>query len=161
MTVRPVMAAANDRLAAIALRANRPANAQRFFQESLESQSELVRLEPGNLTRQVELALALAHCGRRDEAARKAEALGRTAADRPALLIPLARCFASCAAGEPDAALRQRQVARMLDSLASAVRCGYRDVAVLKTDTDFASFRAAPAFRALIDALKPTAKPPG
>jgi tetratricopeptide (TPR) repeat protein len=158
MTVRPVMAAANDRLAAIALRTNRPAVAQRHFQASLEIQSELVRLEPCNLTRQVELALALAHCGRRDEAAHKAEELGRTAADRPALLIPLARCFASCATDEPDAALRQRNVARMLDTLASAVRCGYRDVAILKADPDFAAFRATPAFKALIDGLKPTSR---
>jgi serine/threonine-protein kinase len=161
LTVRPVIAAANDRLAAIALRSNRPADAQRLFRASLEIRSELVRLEPCNLPWQADLALALAHCGRRDEAARKAEELMRTAADRPALLIPLARCFAACAAGEPDAALRRRHVARMLDALAAAVRDGYRDVAVLKTDPDFAPFRAEPAFKVLIDGLKPTTLKPG
>jgi tetratricopeptide (TPR) repeat protein len=161
MTVRPVIAAADDRLAAIALRANRPADAQRLFRKSLEIRSELVRLEPCNLPWQADLSLALAHCGRRDEAARKAEDLMRTAADRPALLIPLARCFAACAADEPDAALRQRRVARMLDALTAAVRAGYRDVAVLKTDPDLAPFRAEPAVRSLIDGLKPTTQQPG
>jgi eukaryotic-like serine/threonine-protein kinase len=160
-TVRHVMAEANDRLAAIALRANRPAEAQRLFQASLEIQSELVRLEPCSLPRRVELALALAHCGRRDEAARKADELIRTAADRPALSIPLARCFAACAAGESDSGRRQRDVARMLEVLVAAIRNGFRDTVVLKTDPDFATFQAAPAFRDLVDGLEPKTKSSG
>ncbi len=154
LRVQPLMAAANDGLAAIALRAHREADAQRLFQASLEIRSELVRLEPGNRPRRAELALALAHCGRRDEAVRQADELVRTAADRPALLIPLARCFAACAAAEPDAARRQRDVARLLDALGAAVRNGYRDVVVLTSDPDFAPFRAAPDFQAIMQALE-------
>jgi hypothetical protein len=44
----------------------------------------------------------------------------------------------------------------MLDALSAAVRDGYRDVAVLKTDPDFTPFRAEPAFKALIEGLKLT-----
>jgi serine/threonine-protein kinase len=156
--VQPVMAAADDALAAIALKAHREADAQRLFQASLEIRVELARLDPSNLPRQAELALALAHCGRREEAARKADELMRTAADRPVLLIPLARCFAACAAGESDSGRRQRDVAQMLDTLNAAVRNGYRDIVVLKSDPDFAPFRNTPAFQALVDALKPSPK---
>jgi hypothetical protein len=149
------MAAIDDGLAAIALRAHRESDARRLFQASLEIRSELVRLDPANLPRRAELALTLAHCGRRDEAMRQADELIRTAADRPALLIPLARCFAASAAAAPDAECRQRDAARMLDALGAAVRNGYRDVVVLKTDPDFAPFSAAPAFQAVMKALKP------
>ncbi len=156
--VRPEMAAADDGLAAIALRARREAEAQRLFQASLEIRTELVRLEPGNQPRQVELALALAHCGRRDEAARKADELIRTAADRPALLIPLARSCAACASAEPDARRHQHEVARMLEILARAVRNGYRDIIVLKTDPEFAPFLVAPDFQAIMATIRPTLK---
>jgi serine/threonine-protein kinase len=155
LRVQHVMAAADDGLAAIALRAHREAEAQRLFRASLDIRSDLVRLEPGNQPRQAELALALAHCGRRDEAARKADELIRTAADRPALLIPLARSCAACASAEPDAGRHQREVAQMLDTLARAVRNGYRDIIVLKSDPDFTPFLAAPKFQAILAAIKP------
>jgi serine/threonine-protein kinase len=158
LRVQSVMAAADDGLASIALRAHREDDAERLFRASLEIHTELVRLEPGNRPRQAELALALAHCGRRDEAERKGDEILRTASDRLVLLIPLARCFAACAAAEPDADRRRRDEARMLEALAAAVRKGYRDVVVLKTDPDFAPFRAAPAFQVMIQALKPSPK---
>jgi hypothetical protein len=113
-----------------------------------------VVLEPRNLPRQVELALALARCGRRDEAIRKAEELLHAAEDRPALLIPLARGFAACAASESDTD-RRRQVGQMLEVLRLAIRRGYQEAVVLRTDSDFAPFRAQPAFRALLDGLEP------
>jgi serine/threonine-protein kinase len=156
--VQPVMAAADDGLAAIALKAHRGADAQRLFREALEIPSERERLEPGCHPRRLELALAMAHCGRRDEAVRTVEGVARTAPDRPALLISMARCFAACAAGEADADRRRRDVARMLDTLGAAVRNGYRDVLVLTSDPDFAPFRATPAFQAVMEALKPPPK---
>jgi tetratricopeptide (TPR) repeat protein len=153
---RLLTAAAHERLAALALRRGKPAEAERSWRAALEIRAELTPLEPRNLPRQAELALALAHCGRRDEAARNADDLIRTGADRPALLLPLARCFAACAAGESDPDRRRRDVARMLDALTAAIRQGYRDAVVLKTDPDFAPFRAEPAFRATVDGLRPS-----
>jgi hypothetical protein len=92
---------------------------------------------------------------------KKADDLMRIAADRPALLIPLARCYAACAAGDPDASRAGQEVARMLQALGAAVRNGYRDAVILKTEPDFAPFRATPGFRALLDGLKATAKQAG
>jgi serine/threonine-protein kinase len=156
LRVPPLLAAIDDGLAAVALRARRESDARRLFQTSLEIRSELVRLDPANLPRRAELALALAHCGRRDEAVKQADELMRTAVDRPALLIPLARCFAACAAAEPDAARRRRAEARMVDALSSASRNGYRDAVAVNTEPDFAPFRDAAAFQAVMNALSST-----
>jgi predicted nucleic acid-binding protein len=114
----------------------------------------LAQLEPGNLPRQADLALALAHCGRRDEAARQAEVVLRGAADRTAVLLPLARCFAACAAADSDDILRQRDSSRVRDLLAAVIRTGYRNSFAIRTDPDFAPFRSEPAFQALLDQLK-------
>jgi tetratricopeptide (TPR) repeat protein len=149
---RLLMATAHERLAALALRRGKPADAECSWRAALAIRAELAPLEPRNLPRQAELALALARCGRCKEALRKAEELLPVAADRPALLLPLARCFAACAARETDAD-RSRDVGRMLDALGASIRQGYRDAVVLRTDSDFAPFRVEPAFRSLVDGL--------
>jgi hypothetical protein len=149
---RLLMATAQERLGAVALRRGKPADAGRSWRAALAIRAEVAPLEPHNLPRRGELALALARCGRRAEAVRTAEELLPVAADRPALLLPLARCFAACAAGESGAD-RSRDVRRMLDALGASIRQGYRDAVVLRTDSEFAPFRGEPAFRSLVDGL--------
>jgi tetratricopeptide (TPR) repeat protein/predicted Ser/Thr protein kinase len=150
---RSLMAAAHERLAAIALLRNQPAEAEKHRRAALEIRAELAQVEPGNLPRQAMFGLALAHCSRRDEARGKAEELLHKAADRPAILLPLARTFAACATSEPDAD-RRRDLSRMTDVLAAAVHHGYRDVVVMRTDPDLALFQTEPAFQALLHELE-------
>jgi hypothetical protein len=155
---RRLLATAHERLASMARRGGQLSELESEFRAALEIRRGLAELEPGNLPRQAELALALAHSGRRDEAARKADELLRTAAGRTAVALPLARCFAACAAADSDDALRHRDASRMLDLLGAAIRDGYRDAFVLRTDPDFVPFRSDLAFQALLDRLKPSAK---
>ncbi len=153
MAVRSRIAAAHERLAAIALLRNRPAEAEQHRRAALEIRAELAQVEPLNLPRQAMFGLALAHCGRRDEARAKAEELLHKAADRPAILLPLARTFAACAASNPNADCR-RDLSRMIDALATAIHHGYRDAVAMRTDPDLAPFQTESAFQALLDRLK-------
>ena len=61
---------------------------------------------------QAAFALALAHSGRRDEAMKKAEDLFKSNSDRTPILLPLARCFAVCAAPANDDEGRRREHSR-------------------------------------------------
>ncbi len=142
---RSLIAAAHERLAAIALLRNRPAEAEKHRRTALEIRTDLAKVEPHNLPRQAMFALALAHCGRRDEARGKAEELLHTAADRPAILLPLARTYAACATSDPD---RRRDLSRMIDALNAAIDHGYRDALAIRTDPDLTPFLTEPAFRA-------------
>jgi tetratricopeptide (TPR) repeat protein len=152
---RLLVARAHDLLASLAVRRGKAADAQRHWQSALELCEELAELEPHNVPRQTELALALAHAGRRDEARRKAEALLPVASARPALLVALARVFAACAAGQADSDVRRRDVSHMIEAAQKAIQAGYRDSVVLTTDPEFAPFRDQPASRALLNQLAP------
>jgi tetratricopeptide (TPR) repeat protein len=151
---RVVLATAYDRLAAIARLRGKPAEAKTSYRATLEIRIDLARLDPGSLPRQADLALARAHCGERDEAVRQAEDLARDAANRAAVSLPLAKCFAACAAADSDANVRSRDVARMLELLGAAIRDGYADSFAVSTDPDFAAFESEPAFQVLLEKLK-------
>jgi serine/threonine-protein kinase len=151
-TQRLVAAAGAERLAALAQKRGRAADAARHFREALDIRTELAQLEPRNVPAQAALALALAHIGRHDQALKTAEALMKTNADRPAILFPLARAFAACATSNDD---RRHAVGRALDALGAAVRLGYRDVVAIRTDPDFAGLRSEPNFQSLVDGIKP------
>lgn len=97
----------------------------------------------------------LAHSGRRDEAMKNAEVLFKTNADRPAVLFPVARCFAACASGSTNDSLRPRAMALALDALGAAIRNGFRDPVAIRTDPDFTQLRSDPAFEKLVDGIKP------
>jgi len=155
---RLLEAVGHERKAAIALQRGQRADAERGWRAALQIRAELAQLEPRTVPFQAALALALARCGRRDEAVRKAEEIFPGAALRPAVLLPLARCFAAAAAGEPDEERRRRDLSRMLDALGAAIRNGYHDSVALRTDPDFARFRNEPAFQALLDSVKSSAK---
>jgi serine/threonine-protein kinase len=156
--LRLLVARAHDLLAPLALRRGKAAEGRHHWESALTICEELAELEPHNLPRQAEFALALAHAGRREEARRKAEALLSMAPARPALLLPLARVFAACAAGQADSDARRRDVSELLEAARKAIQAGYRDSVVLTTDPDFAPFRDQPDFRALLNQLAPKAE---
>ena len=61
-------AAASERLAALAQKRGKPADAERLWRSALEIRTELAQLETQNVPAQAAFALAFAHAGRRDEA---------------------------------------------------------------------------------------------
>ena len=95
---RLVTAAASEWLAAIAHSAASGLTPNNCGTRPSRIRKDLALLESRNVPAQASLALALAHSGRRDEALKNAEAILKTNADRPAVLVSLAACFAACAA---------------------------------------------------------------
>jgi serine/threonine protein kinase len=59
---------------------------------------------------------------------------------------------------KPANVLLTADASQMRDLLAAAIRTGYHDSFAIRTDPDFAALRSEPAFQALLDPLKPSAK---
>jgi len=152
---RLVTAAGSEWLAAIAHKRGKLPDAERLWHSALEIRTELAQLEARNVPAQASLALAVAHCSRWAEALKRAEALSKSNADKPAVLLPLARCFAACAGGAANDADRRRALALALDALGAAIRNGYRDPVAIRTDPDFNAILADPGFKKLVDGIKP------
>ncbi len=151
---RLVTAADSDLLAALAVKHGKPAEAERLWRISLEIRTDLAQLEPHNVPMQAAFALALAHSGHRDEAMKKAEDLFKSNSDRTPILLPLARCFAVCAArANDDVARRARALAH--DALVRAVDGGYRDPTPIRAEPDFTQVLSQPEFKSLLDRINP------
>jgi serine/threonine-protein kinase len=149
--LQPALALLEERLGADARRHGRQKEAEGHFQQALKIRADIVLLESANRVWQAAYVLALARCGRWAEAALKANELRKQATTLPAILLPLARCYAVCAAGPP--AMKARYEKKALRVLKKLPRLGYRDAAVLRTDPDLATLRKDPAFRSLVDQL--------
>jgi serine/threonine protein kinase len=89
---------------------------------------------------------SLARCGRDAEAVTRANALRKKAPDSAEFLFQVACCFGRCA-GRADDGLRQPYTAQGLAALRAAIKRGYRDAVVLRTEPDLAALRADPGFR--------------
>jgi serine/threonine-protein kinase len=152
---RLVMADGSERLASLAQKRGKPADAAPLWRTALEIRTDLAQFDPHNVPAQAALALALAHSGHRAEALKKAEELLGTNADRPAVLLLLARCFAACSAGGTDDGHRRRATALALDSVGAAIRNGYRDPVAIRTEPDFTQVLSERAFQNLVDGIKP------
>ncbi len=149
---RQVTAADSELLAALTSKHGKPADAERLWRNALEIRTDLAQLEPHNLPMQAAFALALAHSGRRDEALKKAEDLLKSNADRTPILLPLARCFAVCAArANDDEGRRARALAH--DALARAVDGGYRDPTPIRAEPDFTQVLSEAEFKVLLDRI--------
>jgi serine/threonine-protein kinase len=152
---RLVTAGASEWLAALAQKRGERAEAEKLWRSALEIRTELAQLESQNVPAQVALALSLAHTGRCDLALKNAEERLRTNPDRPAVLFPLARCFAACVACAASDVDRRRARALAQDALSAGVRHGYRDPVAIRTDPEFSQLLADPEFKSLVDGIKP------
>jgi hypothetical protein len=152
---RLVVADGCERLAVLAQKHSKPVDAAPLWREALEIRTDFAQLDPHSVPAQAALALTLAHLGRGDESLKKAEDLLRSYAARPAVLLPLARCFAACTAAGSNDAHRRRATALALDSIGAAIRHGYRDPVAIRTDPDLIPLFAEPSFKNLVDSIKP------
>ncbi len=152
---RLVSARCTEWLAALAAKRGQQADADRLWRSALEIRTELDGVETQNAPAQAALALALAHSGRRAEALKIAEQLLKTNANRPAVLLPLARCFAACALVGADDDDRRHALAFALDALGAAIHNDYRDPIAIRTDPAFTQLLTEPRFKTLVDGIEP------
>jgi hypothetical protein len=114
-----------------------------------------------NDRRQVELMLALPHCGEHARAAAIADKL-RTGAPDAEILCEVARGYALCArSAGGDAKLSGGYAAKALDALREAAGRGYKDAVSIETDPDLDAIRSLPGYAAVLDQLNPGAKANG
>jgi tetratricopeptide (TPR) repeat protein len=146
---------AHYRLGQLALRAKDRAGARARFESSRGIREKLATQDKDNDRRQVELMLALAHCGDHARASRTAADLERKARPDNDLLVQLGQVFAQCvAAAESGPKVRSRYAAEALRVLQAAIAGGYRDEVYLKTEADFDPLRPLEEFFALLKKFK-------
>jgi eukaryotic-like serine/threonine-protein kinase len=147
-----LLALTHERLGTVSARLGRSAEAEKHYQEALQSRSEWLQIEPSNVPRQTAYLLALARSGKPVEAAQEAMKLRPRVAHSTELLLQLARCFAMCAA--QDAAQKQQHVERALDALRAALGDDYRDHIALQTDPCLEPLHPEKEFQQLIAQVK-------
>jgi serine/threonine-protein kinase len=150
-----LLAEAHERMGAACARDGQAAQAAEHYTQALRSRQELIESDESNLTAQSAYLVTLAHLGKHAEASRRTEALRQQAPQSIPLAIRAARCYAVCAAGAAMSDLSKNYAARALTTLEAAVRAGFRDPALLRTDPDLAGLRGEPAFRNLVTRLEP------
>jgi eukaryotic-like serine/threonine-protein kinase len=149
------LALSHYRLGTACLRLGEGPAAEGHYRQCLKLRQEVARQDPRHAYNQIDLMVILARCGRPAEAAGRAEKLRARAPQDPAVLFQVACTYALCAgaAGEKDAAGRERYAGLALEALGRAVACGYRDVVALRHDPDLDPVRDRPRFKEVVDRL--------
>ncbi len=164
-TVKSTLATLSYKLATAQLQLGDPAEAEPNYARCLALREELTAADPGDPQKQIALMLAQARCGQHAQAAEIAGRLGQEAAENAGALFYVACGYALSAgaiAGQADDAslteelrtLREKYTNQATDTLAAAVKLGYRDAVSLETDPDLEPVRKSPAFQRLLLELK-------
>jgi eukaryotic-like serine/threonine-protein kinase len=153
LKLQPMLAWAHERLGAVNTARGKPAEAKKHYEEALRIRKALWQIEPSNLVREAAYLLTLARSGQRDEAATGAAKLKARAEKKTVLHLDVARCYATCAAG--DTPKKREYAEQALSALKLAIAApDFKDAFALKTDFDLEALRSDPAFRAVIDEVK-------
>jgi tetratricopeptide (TPR) repeat protein len=124
-----------------------PLIAAAHFAECLRLRQGLAEIDPADTQGQMELMLALARCGRADEAIAVADKLLEKAGDDRRILLQVACGLSVAGAGD-----------RAFAVLKTLVERGWKDRVTLETEPDLEAARRDPRVRELVDRLpRPTA----
>ncbi len=149
------VASAFYRFGSLAERRGDTATATDNFTRCLELREKMATADPSNDARQMELMLALAHCGNHTRAAEIAETI-RAGKSDPELLFEVARCYAQCAAAVrvADAPKADTYAAQAIQALGEAIDDGYGDKVAFRTDPDLDPIRGLAGYEALAPRLE-------
>jgi tetratricopeptide (TPR) repeat protein len=144
------------RLGNLALRMQEADSAREQFEESRKIRQSLADRSPESDRRQMELMVALAHCGELEQATRLAEKYAQSDTVDNEMLLDLSRCFAQCAAAAAsDGTDMQVQYGqRAIDAIAKATFRGYRDAVYLEFEPDLDPIRNHAAFIQILDRVR-------
>jgi tetratricopeptide (TPR) repeat protein len=121
------------------------------FGECRRLRTELAQADSKDVQGQMELLLALARCGRTDEAEKVADVLLERARDDRRILFQVACGLSVAGSATGPAADRCRKEAwKVLDTL---VDRGWKDRVSLETEPDLEAVRRDPRFRTLLDRI--------
>jgi serine/threonine-protein kinase len=129
--------------------------AQKYFEECLTLRDALARIDPTDTQARIDWMLALARCGRTDEAEPLIDSLLETARGDARLLFQAACGLALCStSNDRETARRARD--RAFAVLADLIRNGWKDRFALRTDPDLEPIRGDDRFAPLIAQLGQT-----
>jgi serine/threonine-protein kinase len=143
----------HERVAALALRQNKPDDAKFRYQEALKIWDDLTQTEPNNLTWRAAYVFALARAGNCDEARKHAEELCQKCLHSGELLLQVARCYGVCATTTSDPAQKKRCVEAALTVLRQVADAGWKDARIIDTDPELAVVRNEPAYQQVLAAI--------
>lgn len=157
------------RYATATLRLGEADATREHFQRCLALREQVGTAEPNGLSKQIDLMVALARCGRTDDAAKLAVELQARSTKDTNTPFQIGCCYAICSAtaggvqpgSEPSAdviVMRQAFAAKAVELLRLAVARGYRDLPSLSTDPDLDSIREHPEYKLLVKEMESTTR---
>jgi hypothetical protein len=176
LTVKRTLSLMLYKSATAALRLGLRTESQKLYDECLAIREQYSHARPRDLDGAIEWMLALARCGRIDEARTKAENLLKLAAaqnsgNRSTAIFQLQSAFAlAIAADNVDRnhpietwspqrlAERKKLIDRSFEALDLAIASGFNDRWQLETDPDIDALRGDPRFVAVLEKLQPRSK---
>ncbi len=146
------LAEACYRLGTTCLRLGETAEAEKYFRECLARRRALAEKEPRSVRFKLNMVVALARCGRHQEAADEADRLRLRLAKSP-VLYQVACMYALCGVAQ-DPVLAERCRAAAISTLRQARAAGWKDLFDLQKDPDLDPIRGHPEFPTLVADVK-------
>jgi tetratricopeptide (TPR) repeat protein len=116
--------------------------ALKFYRNCAKTREVLLRDDPKNPRRKIELMMVQARVGRFQDAAKLAAEIRSFAPHHPGMLFSVACCYALC-----------QETDRAADALRQAIEQGYRDTWALQHDPDVEPLRGDPVYNEILKRL--------
>jgi tetratricopeptide (TPR) repeat protein len=126
------------------------AKAEQSFRSCLKTREALLKDDPKNPQRKIELMLVLARLRQHDSASRLAQELAAHAPQHPGVLFAVACGYGQCTLAVADQTLQNRYLDKAAGALTQSVAHGYRDVYSLETHQDLEPLRHYPIFKSVL-----------
>jgi serine/threonine-protein kinase len=136
---KSLLALSHERLAHVARKQQKQADADQRDQAALKLREELAQIEPKNVNWQADHALALARCGEHAEADKLANDLAGRKLSSTALLLQLVRTNSLCLAAATVPEERDKYSQHANNTMRALVTAGFKDDFLVRTDPELNS----------------------
>ena len=127
--------------------------ADQFYQACLKTREALLKDDPNNPQRKIELMLARARLGRNKEASAAAADVQAYGSLHPGMLFAVACCYALCKQAETERAQQRAYADKSATALRQAVEHGYRDLWAIETKPELEPMRDQPIYQEVLKQL--------
>jgi serine/threonine-protein kinase len=126
------------------------AKAEQSFRSCLKTREALLKDDPKNPQRKIELMLVLARLSKDDAVSKMAQELEAHAPRHPGVLFAIACGYGDCVRAVADPEFQSRYADKAVRALSQAVAHGYHDVHSLETHPDLEPLRHYPSFKSVL-----------